>query len=250
MRILQICLFFYLLAISTANASTQLEKITIGLSLQPTSLNPQHKEDLLANHVMTMLVFNKLYSITENNRIERELIEKEVVENPNSWLFTLKPNILFHDGNELTTDDVIATFKRLASQDDDNNFKKMVDDKLKIEKVDKYRFRIKTQEAIPDLKSRLRYFPIISKNHIDASEEDFNSGKSLIGTGPYKLVKHENFNSFEYIKFEKHQNHKKNKSAMPFKKLSFKVILKKKDRIKAFQKGELHLIDDISPAQD
>ena len=66
------------------------------------------------NSIMVQQVFNRLLDLDANLQPVPELAEKwESNEDGTEWTFHLRQGVKFHDGKELTANDVVYTFKRL-----------------------------------------------------------------------------------------------------------------------------------------
>lgn len=106
----------------------------------------------------------------------------------NTWEFTLRQGVTFHDGSPFTADDVLATFERVNASTDVNS--KIVYTKTikKISKTDDGKILIETNAPDPTLDASLCKLPIISAKYKDAPASDFSSGKAIIGTGPFKFT--------------------------------------------------------------
>jgi peptide/nickel transport system substrate-binding protein len=66
------------------------------------------------NHVMVNMSYNRLADLTSNFEVVPELAERwESNEDATEWTFYLRKGVKFHDGHELTSEDVVYTFKRV-----------------------------------------------------------------------------------------------------------------------------------------
>ncbi len=119
----------------------------------------------------------------------RLAIRWEAEATPNVWTFTIRPNVTWHDGSPLTTDDVVATFARLtdpAQKSAALSAFKGVLSHGQIEKVgtDQVRFHLDRPFAdFPYLVSAFNYNSVILPK--DYRIGDFVRGD--IGTGPFIL---------------------------------------------------------------
>ena len=93
---------------SVASAQT----LTMGVMAGPESLDPHftatgtHSEAL--KHV-----FDTLTQLGDRLQIEPGLAESWRVVNPTTWEFKLRKGVKFHDGSDMTAEDVAASIRRM-----------------------------------------------------------------------------------------------------------------------------------------
>lgn len=110
------------------------------------------------------------------------------------YLFHLRDNVYWHDGEKFTSDDVIATFEVLKSLGEEGGgiISRQVELSKKVEifKVDNYTLAIKVKEILPTFFEDLT-FGILPKHILDeVSLSTFSWAKfnlQPVGTGPYIL---------------------------------------------------------------
>ena len=81
--------------------------------------NPNHlwpaKATIGEEYNLAVLMYNGLVKINENLEFEPDLAESwEVNDDATEWTFKLKEGVKFHNGEEMTSEDVIATFELIA----------------------------------------------------------------------------------------------------------------------------------------
>ena len=89
--------------------------VTVAQATKPKTLDPP-----LANQVDSMRVarqiFNTLLAVDDNGELIPEVAEKWEFENPKSILFTIRKEIKFHNGAELTVEDVAFSVERMREK--------------------------------------------------------------------------------------------------------------------------------------
>ena len=148
---------------------------------------------------MNMLTFNGLVRIDNATlKPELDLASDYKVENDVDWIFTLKQGVKFHNGEEMTSEDVKYSLERcIANPGVNYNY-------LIIESItcdDDYTVTIKTSAPFNALLYRLSLdaASIICKS-ADTSAEEFN--KNPVGTGPFKFVSRTPQQDFVMERFE------------------------------------------------
>jgi peptide/nickel transport system substrate-binding protein len=128
-------------------------------------------------------LYNSLLEFGTDALPELTLAE-EVTPNANatSWTIRVKKGIEFHDGRELTADDVLFTLQRIATKSAGEGAGEIVSlDVPSTKKLDKYTIRIPCHSPFATLRAVLAgyYFNIVPVN--------FNPHRP-VGTGPFKFV--------------------------------------------------------------
>ena len=102
----------------------------------------------------------------------------------------LKKGVKFHDGAEMTADDVVYTYNFIIKNDKNRRHTKLASWLKNIEKTGPYSVRFNLKEPYANLYNDL-YRIKIRKNGIMGTEgnwDDNAQANSLIGVGPYKVV--------------------------------------------------------------
>ena len=164
-------------------------ELRIGLSADVTTMDP-HFVAAQPNLTAQQHVFDSLVRTDEQSRPVTGLATWRTTD-PLTWEFTLKKGVKFHDGSELTTEDVAFSLERpLTIKGSPGGFQTYVRPIVGKQIVDKYTIRLKTAAPYGALLQDLAEVLIVSKKAAtNATGEDFDSGKAAIGTGPYKLVR-------------------------------------------------------------
>ncbi len=171
------------------------------------------------------------------------LAERWENPDPNTWLFYLRKGVKFHDGSELTADDVVFSYTRLKEDKESKQLSVLLDVE-KIEATDRYTVRIRTKNPDAAFVSRLDNRVIVSKAYHDRLGTEA-ADKQQIGTGPYKFKEWVQGQRLVLIKNEDYWG--------PFKpawdEVVFRVIPEAEARITALLNGEVDVIANVPPQQ-
>ncbi len=130
-------------------ASAHAADLTIGLSTPVTSLDP-HFHNLTPNNSLGRHVFETLVRQDESQRMQPGLAESWKALNDLEWEIKLRKGVKFHNGQNFTADDVIATFKRVPNvPNSPASFAFFVRPIVEIKAVDPLTLRLKTSQAAP-----------------------------------------------------------------------------------------------------
>ncbi|MCT4543992.1 MAG: peptide ABC transporter substrate-binding protein [Vallitalea sp.] len=154
------------------------------LMRNPNTLNPLLNNDRTVDQVLK-LVFDSLFLLDEQEKPMPNLVESyELSSSATTITINLKKNILFHDGEELHSDDVIYSINTIKNASEDSIYKVCVENYKRVSAVDEYTFKIYFDQPFAFSLYTLN-FPIIPKHHYDSNE---NSTLNPIGTGAYSFV--------------------------------------------------------------
>ncbi|MEW5894320.1 MAG: ABC transporter substrate-binding protein [Candidatus Omnitrophota bacterium] len=132
------------------------------------------------------LIFNGLVKVNEHFGIEPDLAERwEVSEDGLVYTFYLRKGVLFHDGIELTAEDVVFTYQQHINGDNNSSFRSRYDSVEELEALAPYIFRITLKEPFPSLLSGL-VREIVPK-HLLEGKNDAEFGQHPVGTGPFQF---------------------------------------------------------------
>lgn len=106
------------------------------------------------------------------------------------WEFKLRPNVTFHDGRPFTSSDVVFSLERTkAIKNSPSPYTVYTRAIKRVVAPDKLTLHVYTHGPAPTLPQDLAAVRIVSKAVTQrATTEDFNSGKGLVGTGPFKFA--------------------------------------------------------------
>ncbi|HBC26274.1 MAG TPA: peptide ABC transporter substrate-binding protein, partial [Ruminococcaceae bacterium] len=89
------------------------ETLHIAVTQQAPSLDLHKNSSLIARQICDGTVWEKLVTLNSKAEAVPELAEKYEATNDGKTLtFTLRKGVLFHDGSEMTADDVVASMNR------------------------------------------------------------------------------------------------------------------------------------------
>lgn len=174
-------------AVVTPAASGPLDSATWGLSYEPSSLNW-----LLAyapsENIVIANVTESLMQFTPDFKQVPGLAEKYDTPDPTTYVFTIRQGVKFHDGSDMTTDDVVGSLNH--SLDPTSFWAPWLTTVKNVEKTGDSEVTVHLKEP-DELFIQVMALPAgavgpIAK--IKAAGEAYGTPKSLpIGTGPFKV---------------------------------------------------------------
>ncbi|MEM6624552.1 MAG: ABC transporter substrate-binding protein [Pseudomonadota bacterium] len=177
------------LAATTLLASPVLaEDLTIGLSSEPTAMDP-HFHNLGPNNAMSRHIFDRLINQNEKQQLNPGLAVSWGPIDDLTWEFKLREGVTFHDGSAFDADDIVCSFERAPNVPNSPSSFATYTKGKEVVKVDAFTVHIKTATPYPLMANDVSTIPIVSsETGCDATTEAFNNGPATVGTGPYKFV--------------------------------------------------------------
>ena len=215
--------------------------LRIGLAVPPTAIDP-HFHNNGQNNSNSSHIFEGLTRQDEAQRIKPALAESWRTTDDRTWEFKLRPGVVFHDGSPFTAEDVAFTLKRAPdvprSPSSFAGYLKAVAD---YEVVDPHTIRIRTKGPDPLLPVNLSKVWIVSaKVGRDATTADYNSGKAMIGTGPYAFAEWATGERLTLKRNERYWGERE-----PWDKVDLRIIPAPAARVAALLAGDVDLIADV-----
>ncbi len=220
------------------------QELSIALSTPVTSLDP-HFHNLSPNNGMSKHFFDPLVKQDEQQHLKPGLAESWRALDDTTWEFKLRKGVKFHDGTDFTADDVLATFKRVPTVPNSPSSLAIYTRPIKeAVAVDKHTLRLKTERPYPLLPNDLSGIQILSRKVAEtARTEDFNSGKAMNGTGPYKFVEYVSGDRVVMAVNDKYWGPKP-----AFAKVRYRMISNSAARVAALLAGDVRMIEGVPTA--
>ena len=168
--------------------------IVVALAQAPLSLDPADHRDRQSETVIRN-VFDGLVTRDTRNRVHLELAREMRWLDDQTLKIWLHQGVLFHDGAEMTADDVVFSFNRIIQADaieypvpHSSPRQGLITPLESIEKIDDYTVKITTPEPnVLFLSVVFDAWAMIPPGYFEeVGQEGFN--EHPIGTGPYKFV--------------------------------------------------------------
>ncbi len=155
-----------------------------------------------------------------------------------TWEFTLRDDVVFHDGQPLTAADVKASVE-LASGFSGESAYALTWSPAEVEIIDDYTFRIITAEPFAPMLVELWWTPIVSAQWLEGDSEELANTPN--GTGPFRLVE----DTVNVKTMEPNPNYWQGPATIDT--LIWEFIQDPQTRLDALLRGDAQAIDRVPP---
>lgn len=180
-------------------------------------------------------VYESLTTYDEKTNIVPALAEKwDVSDGGKTYVFHLRPNVKFHNGQAMTAEDVKYSMDRVLNPKTAAPFRSWFDSIKEIKVLDPLTVQMTLDAPYPDLLSAfaaLRASAVIPKGFA----EQENVKIKAIGTGPFKLVEYVPQDHIAYARNADYWDH-----ALPYlDAMTFKILTEEDARLAALRAGQI-----------
>ncbi|MDB5828818.1 MAG: periplasmic dipeptide transport protein [Variovorax sp.] len=231
-------------ALACAGLAANAADFKIATSGEVTSMDPHYGNIFPNNNIMEQ-VFETLVTRDPDSRLIPGLATSWKVVDPTTWEFTLRKGVKFHDGSDFTADDVVYSLQRpatlVSSPAPFTTYTKAI---TGIEAAGTDKVRVKTASPYPLLPNDLSALYIVSKKATtDVKTPEFDQGKGMVGTGPFKFVSFARGDRVELARNDAYWGTK-----APWDKATIRIITNDASRIAALLSGEVDAIENVPSA--
>ncbi len=220
------------------------DMLSVGLPGDAKSLDPHQATDTMSFTVAKQINEPLLTQDGKTKQLVPILVEKWDLVDPQTYKFYLKKGVKFHNGDELTADDVVFSLKRAATESVHANSSAKNIDPNGFKVIDKYTVIVKTQGPIGGFLASMKhpYASIFSKKAVESAGKEYF--RNPVGTGPYKFKSWTKGERVELTAFADYHGKKP-----AFKSLTFLVLPDDSARVIALETKKADLIYNL-PASE
>lgn len=181
------------------NADTSGGELHFATNAQPATLDPHMSEATIVRDIARH-VFEPLLTVNSNYEVEPMLVESyEESEDGKQITFNLRQGIKFHNGEEMTSEDVVASMERWYER---SNTAQTALEGSSFEAIDDYTVVLHVENpsvfVLPSLAGTIQFAGIMPKEIIENASE--TGVEEYIGTGPFQFKE---WRQDQYILLEK-----------------------------------------------
>ena len=218
------------------------DTLVYALNTDVQSLDPQIQNDTTSEQVVKML-YNTLLKFEDDGTVVGDLAESwSVSEDKLTWTFNLKQGVKFHNGKELTSADVKATFDRaLNAEAGGLRTTEIIKMFTSVEAPDPYTVTITTDAPYGPMESLMcnMSLGIMDADYIEQYGLDLGtSAEGENGTGPFKVVSWERDQEIVVERFDDYFG-----TPAKLQTVVYTIIPEAASRVIALETGEVDVID-------
>ena len=231
---------------------TRGDTITIGmnadkiLTLDPAAYRDRSTETVIRN------VFDGLVTRTWDGKVVPEIAESYAIISDTEYVFRIRKGIRFHDGSELTADDVVYSLNRVVVEGAmeggrTSPRKGLLGTAECAEKIDPYTVRLRLAAPFPVLMQALVHVQIVPMAYVERLGEQAFARKP-VGCGPFRLVEGR---LDDRVVLESFDDYWGGSPAIPpigppkLKRVVFRMMPDPTVRVAALKSGEVHIIQAV-----
>ncbi len=218
------------------------DTLVFAMNTDVQSLDPQIQNDTTSEQVVKML-YNTLLKFEDDGTVVGDLAESwSVSEDKLTWTFNLKQGVKFHNGKELTSADVKATFDRaLNAEAGGLRTTEIIKMFTAVEAPDPYTVTITTDGPYGPMESLMcnMSLGIMDADYIEQYGLDLGtSAEGENGTGPFKVVSWERDQEIVVERFDDYFG-----TPAKLQTVVYTIIPEAASRVIALETGEVDVID-------
>jgi peptide/nickel transport system substrate-binding protein len=226
---------------STLAVAQESRTLSVGVAAPVTSLDP-HFHDAAPNKGLASHIFDGLTDLDERSRVIPSLAEAWERVEDRRWRFRLRRDARFHDGQDFTAEDVVASIARTGRLPNAiapfTTYTRTISE-TRI--LDPHTIEIVTSVVEPLTPGNLAQVKILPRRVAEAATtEEFNRGTAAIGTGPFRLVSHAQGAATELARHDGYWGER------PYwERVSYRPITGAAPRMAALLAGDVQLVDAV-----
>jgi peptide/nickel transport system substrate-binding protein len=188
-------------------------------------------------------IYGSLVRIDEKSAIVPDLAESWKTVSETEWQFKLRRDVKFHDGSALDAADIVASFGRARSLPTATSpYTGAIATVKEVKALDPHTISLVTTRPDPVLLHAIANIQIIPSELAGATTDSFNTGKSVVGTGPYRFV---GFKAGDRLELARNPDYW---GAKPkWDRVTFRFIPDDAARVAALLGNDVDLIDFVPP---
>lgn len=236
-------------------------KLVVAMSSEPTSIDP-YFHNLSPNNTVAVNVFEELVYLDDKIGVAPRLAKSWKLLAGNKIEVNLRQGVKFHDGSDFTVNDVIYSVCRILNiKNSPSSLATEVSSWKDIEVVNDHKMIISKLNAAPMMITRMSGFGIISDSisggkkivynggkcdgfkYVETVE--FDTGKAMIGTGPYRFKQYIKGEKLVYVKNQNYwgKDDMSNNIPVAYDELELRPIKNAGARVAALLSGDVGVIE-------
>lgn len=228
--------------------------LVVGLAEKPTSLDPADQL-CVSSEIVIRNIFDGLVTRDHRSGVHLELAESITATDERTLRIKLREGVLFHDGVELNSEDVVYTFNRIIQdnaleypQPHTSPRKSLITPLDSIEALDRYTVIMHLHDPWPAAFQLLVHQQIVPRHYLElVGDEVFQ--RHPIGTGPFKFIAADE--EMQKITLGRFPDYYGGAPSLPpigpacLEEVEFRVIPDHRLRMAALTIGELDLVQSV-----
>lgn len=214
-------------------------------SFDPAMFRDRKTETVLRN------IFDGLVTRTTKERVVLELASSVRQPTPLTYEFTIRPRVVFHNGDPLTVDDVVFTFERVlkdgAIAGESSPRRALLGPLDRVERTGDNTIRFVLSQPFPAFMQALVHFQIVPRRYVQ-SVGDRAFAERPVGSGPFKFIAGR---VDSQIVLERHEQYYGGSPDLPpvgpapLRGVVFRMMPEPATRVAALKAGEVHIVEDV-----
>ncbi|GFN36264.1 ABC transporter substrate-binding protein [Tepidimicrobium xylanilyticum] len=218
---------------------TQKDELIVATAYDAKSLDPHAVNEVAASNVMVQ-IYNSLLALDDNGELVPSLAESYEQVDDITYKFTIKKGVKFHNGEEMTVDDVVFSLQRAATSPAVANLFGDIDvDSFEI--IDDATFSFKLKNPNTGFLYNLMHpgASVLCQKAVEEAGDNY--AMNPVGTGPFKFVDWKKGDRIELERFEDYWGEKP-----AFKKMVIRAIPEATNRTIELESGGVDVAYEIS----
>jgi peptide/nickel transport system substrate-binding protein len=231
---------FAVLAATPAPAAN----LIIGRAAEQSSIDPQFA-GTGPNGDTASEMFDRLIDSDAHNQLHPALATAWTAVDPLTWRITLRDDVKFHDGSPFTADDVAFSLARAkAMPNSPAPFSRASRGVASVTVTGPHSLEVKTTVPVPRLMEQIGEIYILShRAAAGMTTADMNSGKGMVGTGPYMFRHYDPASRVEMVANPRYWGRKP-----AWDHVTLRFIKQPGARVAALLAGDVDVIDQVPPS--
>lgn len=215
--------------------------MTFALGGSPRNLSYYQSYDTITNNLTTQIWDGLLEFGEPNMELQPALASDWMAEDETTYVYELREGVTFHDGSEMTAEDVIASAELTTSDEAQSPLAWMFDSVESFRKIDQYTVEVNLSQ--PD--AAFQFVPATTAWCIAPASAIEEMGTGLaqepIGAGPFQL---DEWNTGNYVEISRHEDYWD--EDLPYlDRVRFEIVPSGTARITGLQNGDYGGTNDI-----